>query len=99
MRAKRVVSSENYLRRELDRVETYFDDYERELATRATRTGSEATKMKSTARLEAARAERVRRRADQVARHEIRIHPSVSAHCLCSAIPSNECFLLPRIRH
>jgi hypothetical protein len=70
---------ENYLRRELDRIETYFDEYERELATRAHRTGSESTKVKSVARLEAARAERARRRADQVARHEIRVHPTLEA--------------------
>lgn len=70
---------QHYLRRELERIETYFDGYERELTTRAARTGSENTKMKSASRLEAARAERTRRRDDQIARHEIRVCPALEA--------------------
>jgi hypothetical protein len=70
---------ENYLRRELDRVEGYFNDYERELTARAARTASENTRLKTAARLEAARAERARRRADQLARHEIHVRPSFDA--------------------
>lgn len=61
-----------HLRRELERVDDYFEHYEQELATRAARTGREATKLKTADRLAAARAEHERRRADQVARHEIR---------------------------
>jgi len=61
-----------YLQRELDRVDDYFDQYQQELSTRAARTRKEDTKLKAAERLAAARAEHARRRADQVARHEIR---------------------------
>ena len=64
---------ENYLRRELDRIDDYFDNYERELTDRAARSASQTTKVKTADRLAAARAEHSRRRADQVARHEIRV--------------------------
>jgi hypothetical protein len=70
---------ENYLRRELDRIDAYFENYERELAARATRSHSESAKLKTTDRLAAARSEHTRRRADQVARHEIRVHPHLDA--------------------
>lgn len=63
------------LARELNRVNDYFDNYERELAERAQR-GSGA-KVKLTDRLAVAQAERARHRADQVARHEIAIVPHV----------------------
>ncbi len=67
----------NHLRRELERVEDYFEHYEQELAARARRTGNATTKMKTAERLAATKAEHARRRADQVARHEIRAqaHP------------------------
>ncbi len=65
---------ENRLRRELDRVDDYFDNYERELAERVHRSSA---KLKLAERLAAARAEHVRHRADQVARHEIVIVPHV----------------------
>lgn len=70
---------ENHLRRELDRVEDYFENYERELNERAGRTRNEHTKLKTGERLAAARAEHQRRRADQVQRHEIRMIPHVDA--------------------
>lgn len=63
-----------HLRRELDRVDDYFDHYEQELAARATRTGTESAKAKTAERLAAAKAEHTRRRADQLARHEIHVH-------------------------
>jgi hypothetical protein len=63
------------LQRELDRIDAYFDNYARELEERARRSASDGVKLKAADRLSAARAEHVRRRADQVARHEIRIHP------------------------
>ncbi len=69
---------ENYLRRELDRIDDYFHSYQRELADRAKRAG-ESAKMKASARLAAAQAEHARRRADQVGRHEIRVHPHFDA--------------------
>ncbi len=70
---------ETSLRRELDRIDDYFENYEAELNARAGRTGSESVKLKTADRLAAAKAEHVRRRADQVARHEIRVHPHLDA--------------------
>jgi hypothetical protein len=68
-----------HLRRELERVDDYFEHYEQELATRAGRTGNAGTKLKTTERLAAARAEHGRRRADQIARHEIRALAHIEA--------------------
>ena len=70
---------ENYLRRELERIDDYFVGYARELSERATRTHSENTKLKVEDRLAAAKAEHTRRRADQVQRHEIRVLPRLDA--------------------
>ncbi len=70
---------ENYLRRELDRIDEYFQNYERELTARASRGRSKTTKLKTADRLAAARAEHTRRRANQVARHEIRVQPHFDA--------------------
>jgi hypothetical protein len=73
---------ELYLRRELDRVDDYFEHYEQELAARAarsTRRGKETAQLKTDDRLAAASAEHARRRADQVARHEIRAHAHLEA--------------------
>ena len=70
---------ENHLRRELERVEDYFENYERELGERAGRSRNENTKLKAGERLAAARAEHQRRRADQVQRHEIRLLPHFDA--------------------
>ena len=67
---------EAHLRRELDRVDEYFDNYTRELETRSRRAGA---KLKAEERLAAARAEHARHRADQVSRHEIVVHPHVDA--------------------
>jgi hypothetical protein len=69
----------SHLRRELDRVDDYFDHYEAELSARAGRIRNESTKMKTGERLTAAKAEHARRRADQVARHEIRVQPYLEA--------------------
>jgi len=66
---------EAYLRRELQRIDDYFDTYERELGARAARTGHESGKVKAAERLAAAKVEHARRRADQVSRHEIRVVP------------------------
>ena len=70
---------ENSLRRELERIDDYFENYERELTARATRSSNENTKAKTADRLAAARAEHERRRADQLARHEIRVQPYMDA--------------------
>jgi len=69
---------ENYLRRELDRIDNYFETYEAELTTRSKRSGSN-TKLKASERLAAAKVEHARRREDQVKRHEIRIIPHIDA--------------------
>lgn len=66
---------EKSLGRELERIDEYFENYARELGERSRRSGSEGVKLKTADRLAAAKAEHGRRRADQIARHEIRIHP------------------------
>ena len=68
----------NYLRRELDRIDNYFQTYEAELMARSKRSGSN-TKLKASERLAAAKAEHSRRREDQLKRHEIRIIPHLDA--------------------
>jgi hypothetical protein len=70
---------ERSLSRELDRIDDYFEKYEEELAARAGRSGSENIKLKIRDRLAAAHSEHLRRRADQVGRHEIRICPHLDA--------------------
>ena len=70
---------EHYLRRELARIDDYFENYERELTARAVRSSRESGKVKTADRLAAAQAEHARRRADQVARHEIRVHLHLDA--------------------
>jgi hypothetical protein len=73
------VRQENSLRRELERVDDYFQNYERELTARGRRSSNENSKARTADRLVAAKAEHSRRRADQLARHEIRVHPHVDA--------------------
>lgn len=70
---------EHSLRREVERIDDYFENYAHELSARAGRTVNAQAKMKSADRLAAAKAEHARRRADQVARHEIRIHPHLES--------------------
>ncbi|MGD0814876.1 MAG: hypothetical protein ABSA83_14825 [Verrucomicrobiota bacterium] len=70
---------ENSLRRELERIDDYFENYEQELTARAKRSSNENAKTKTADRLAAAKAEHGRRRADQLARHEIHVHPHVGA--------------------
>ena len=64
---------QKYLRRELERIDSYFESYEKELAERHHRSHSEATKIKADERLAAAKGEHSRRRQDQIQRHEIRV--------------------------
>ena len=73
------VRQENYLRRELERIDDYFENYERELQDRAGRSRSRDGRLKLEQRLAAARAEHERRRGDQVQRHEIRVIPHLDA--------------------
>lgn len=70
---------ENHLRRELDRVDDYFENYIKELTDRLARSRSVESKAKLGERRKAAHAEHDRRRQDQVRRHEIRIIPHVDA--------------------
>lgn len=70
---------QNSLSRELDRIDNYFEQYALELASRERSTGSKGVKLKMKDRLAAAKSEHERRRADQVARHEIRVHPHIDA--------------------
>jgi hypothetical protein len=70
---------EQYLRRELDRIDDYFANYGQELAARAAHSASSNVKLKTGERLAAAKVEHARRRADQVARHEIRVQPHFDA--------------------
>jgi len=63
----------NYLRRELDRIDDYFENYQRELQHRVGRSRSQDAQSKLEQRLAAARLEHERRRNDQVQRHEIRV--------------------------
>jgi hypothetical protein len=67
---------EQYLQRELQRIDEYFAQYEKELTRRGSR-GAAAASGKTDERLAAARSEHARRRSDQVARHEIRVQPHV----------------------
>jgi hypothetical protein len=64
---------QKYLRRELERVDSYFEHYESELAERHRRSHAEGTRMKAEERLAAAKSEHARRRQDQIRRHEIRV--------------------------
>ena len=67
------------LRRELGRIDNYFEHYAAELEARSQRSGSQNVRMRTSERLAAAKAEHARRRADQVSRHEIRIVPHPDA--------------------
>ncbi len=66
---------ERYLQRELERINGYYDAYERELRGRRRSSGSESGQVRVTERLAAAAADRQRRQEDQLQRHEIRVVP------------------------
>ncbi|HEV2327708.1 MAG TPA: hypothetical protein VGY56_02845 [Verrucomicrobiae bacterium] len=68
---------EHSLRRELERIDDYFENYGKELNSRSLRSSSENAKLKMADRLAAAKAEHARRRADQEKRHEMLIQPHV----------------------
>ena len=63
----------------LDRIDDYFENYERELQQRTARSRSPDAQFKLKQRLDAARAEHQRRRGDQLQRHEIRVIPHLDA--------------------
>jgi hypothetical protein len=67
---------ERYLGRELARVDAYFLQYRRELEARGVRGGKQA---RFAERLAAAEEEHLRRRNDQIHRHEISVTPHLDA--------------------
>lgn len=68
---------ERHLGRELERIDQYFADYQQELTQRRARGPEAAARQEQ--RLAAARAERQRRRDDQVARHAVHVLPRLDA--------------------
>jgi hypothetical protein len=68
-----------FLRRELTRIDEYFENYARELSERVSRQRSEEAIKRSADRLEATRVEHNRRRTDQIERHTIHLLPHVDA--------------------
>ncbi len=70
---------ESYLRRELDRIDDYFENYERELHLRVARSRSKNSYMRLAERLAAAWTEHERRRDNQIQRHEIQVVPHIDA--------------------
>ena len=70
---------QRYLARELERIDSYFENYEQELNERQQRSHSETTKIKTQERLAAAKSEHAHRREDQIRRHEIRVIPHLDA--------------------
>ncbi len=69
---------EQCLQREIQRIDEYFTQYEKELVRRGSRSAASAG-VKSAERLAAARAEHARRRLDQVGRHEVNVRFWVDA--------------------
>ncbi len=70
---------ERSLRRELDRIDNYFENYALELQVRASRSTTERATARTADRLAASKAEHSRHRSDQVMRHEISVHPHLDA--------------------
>ena len=68
-----------FLRRELNRIDEYFENYARELRKRTDRQHKEEAIKRYADRLEATRLEHNRRRIDQVERHTIHVLPHVDA--------------------
>ena len=68
-----------FLRRELKRIDEYFENYARELRERTDRQRKEEAMKRYADRLEATRLEHNRRRTDQVERHTIHVLPHVDA--------------------
>ena len=69
---------QQYLQREIQRLDDYFAQYEQELSQRVSR-GKVGAKSKTNERLAAAHAEHARRRLDQVSRHEICVQPHIDS--------------------
>ena len=70
---------QTFLRRELSRIDSYFENYARELHSRMGRQRKEDAIKRYADRLEATRVEHERRRTDQIERHTIHLLPLVDA--------------------
>jgi hypothetical protein len=70
---------QNFLRRELSRIDEYFGNYSRELHHRMGRQRKEDAIKRYADRLEATRIEHNRRRSDQIERHTIHLLPHIDA--------------------
>lgn len=70
---------QTFLRRELSRIDSYFENYSRELHSRMGRQRKEDAVKRYADRLEATRVEHNRRRADQIERHTIHLLPHIDA--------------------
>jgi hypothetical protein len=68
-----------FLRRELNRIDEYFENYARELRERIGRQHKEDAIKRYADRLEATRLEHNRRRTDQIERHTIHVVPHLDA--------------------
>jgi hypothetical protein len=68
-----------FLRRELHRIDEYFENYARELRERMDHQHKEEAIKRYSDRLEATRVEHNRRRTDQIERHTIHVIPHVDA--------------------
>jgi hypothetical protein len=68
-----------YLRRELTRIDDYFENYSRELRDRMSHQRKDEARQRYADRLEATRVEHNRRRTDQIERHMITVVPHVDA--------------------
>jgi hypothetical protein len=76
---------QQYLQRELARIDEYFASYEAELKQRASRRSATAdAHTRHEDRLRAAKEEHQRRRDDQIHRHEISVIPTIDL-CVCVA--------------
>jgi hypothetical protein len=90
---------ENSLSRELNRIDDYFENYEQELNNRVRRGSNKNAEGKIADRLAAARVEHARRRADQLARHEIRVLPHLDALLLVAERAWSASLCVQRARH
>jgi hypothetical protein len=70
---------QNFLRRELSRIDRYFENYSRELHSRMGRQRKDDAIKRYADRLEATRVEHNRRRTDQIERHAIHLLPHIDA--------------------
>jgi hypothetical protein len=104
---------QHFLRRELSRIDHYFENYSRELHKRMGRQRKEDAIKRYADRLEATRVEHNRRRTDQIERHTIHLLPHVDAALMVAepalvatvscragrAERSTRAIFVPRTRH